>query len=118
MKFYFELRPFQSATQHEGRDLSRNRIILHPDCLGQVVQKSSLKTTASVQSSAETSGIKVNGAKDGLHVFRETSKRFSSPTDIVKGHRPLPTDTEEHVFIVKQRNMAELTRILYDLSDP
>ena len=40
---------------------------------------------------------------------------LSSPTGIVKVHRLLPT---ELVFIVQQRNMAELTRILYDLSDP
>ena len=92
--------------------------ILHLDCAGEVIQRSSFKTIASEQLSAENIGIEVNGAKDGLHIFREASKRLSSPTDIVKGHRLPPTDTHELVLIAKDRNMAELTRILQDVSDP
>ena len=52
------------------------------------------------------------------HVFKESSKHLSSRSNIEKRSRMRPDQTHEVLFAVQQKNMDELTRILYDIADP
>lgn len=87
--------------------------ILLDSCASEISQKS-----ASTSIASEHTLIKVDGSRDGLHVFREASLRFSSSSDTIRGPRLMSIDTHEVIFVVHQRNMDELTRILHDVSDP
>ena len=60
----------------------------------------------------------VDGGRDGLHVFRRASPRISSLQDTIRYHQLLSSDIHELVFIVQERNIDELERILLDISDP
>ena len=52
------------------------------------------------------------------HIFKETIPMLSSRDDIDKRDR-VPHDHIHHVvFVIQQKNMDELTRILHDVSDP
>ena len=52
------------------------------------------------------------------HVFKESSKHLSSRSNIEKRDRIRYDQTHEVIFAVQQKNMHELTSILYDISDP
>lgn len=60
----------------------------------------------------------VDGSKRNLHIFKETSNILSSHHAITRKHRAPSTQPHEVVFVLEQRNMDELTRILHDVSDP
>ena len=59
-----------------------------------------------------------DGINSHTHVFKESSKHLSSRTNIEKRGRIRLEQTHEVIFAVKQKNMDELTSILYDISDP
>ena len=61
--------------------------------------------------------VTVDGSKSSLHTFREASPALTSLDGITKEHRIFSTTIHEVTFLVKQRNMDELTRILHDISD-
>lgn len=61
---------------------------------------------------------KVDGSKNSLHVFKESSEALLSHPDILKGGRTSQTNTHDVIFVVHGKNMDELTRILHDVSDP
>ena len=52
------------------------------------------------------------------HVFKEHAPRFQSMDDITMLGRVQHDFVHEVVFVIRQQNMDELTRILYDVSDP
>ena len=52
------------------------------------------------------------------HVFRESIPKLASRTDLVKLRRADNAAAHTVVFVVKQKNVDELTRILHDVSDP
>ena len=52
------------------------------------------------------------------HVFRESVLHLSSRPDVVRTSRADEAKPHTVVFLIKQRNMDELTRILHDVSDP
>ena len=56
-----------------------------------------------------------DGSRGSLHVFREESPGLF---DLEKGERITSTAIHEVTFMVKQKNMEELTRIFHDISDP
>ena len=56
-----------------------------------------------------------DGSRGSLHVFREESPGLF---DLLKVERTTSTATHEVTFMVKQKNMEELTRIFHDISDP
>jgi tripeptidyl-peptidase I len=55
---------------------------------------------------------------NSLHAFREMATGLSAHADFVKGSRASPTEVHDVVFVVKEKNMEELKRILFDVSDP
>jgi tripeptidyl-peptidase I len=60
----------------------------------------------------------VDGSKGSLHSFRETTAGLSNHPNFLKGSRVSPKEIHEVVFVVKEKNLDELKRILYDISDP
>ena len=52
------------------------------------------------------------------HIFKESSKDISSRSNVRKRDRMRHDQTHEVIFAVQQKNIDELTRILYDISDP
>jgi tripeptidyl-peptidase I len=52
------------------------------------------------------------------HVFKESIARLSSRKDLTKGSRQISEYVHEVVFVVRQKNMDELTRVLLEVSDP
>ena len=52
------------------------------------------------------------------HIFMESSKFSSTRSDIKKQDRAGHDHSHEVIFVIQQRNMDELTRILHDVSDP
>jgi tripeptidyl-peptidase I len=52
------------------------------------------------------------------HIFKESIPHLSSRADLLKGDRVHHAHTHEVVFMIRQRNMDELTRKLEDVSDP
>jgi tripeptidyl-peptidase I len=52
------------------------------------------------------------------HVFKESIARLSSRKDLTKGSRQIRDYVHEVVFVVRQKNMDELTRVLIEVSDP
>ena len=52
------------------------------------------------------------------HVFKESSKYSSTRSDIKKQDRAGHDHPHEVIFVIQQKNMDELTRILHDVSDP
>ena len=60
----------------------------------------------------------VDGGKGSLHTFRETAVGLSSHPDFLKGNRVHSTEFHDVVFVIKEKNIDELTRILYDISNP
>ena len=53
-----------------------------------------------------------------MHAHRERSPGLLSHDDVVKGQRAHASTSHDVIFVVKKRNMDELTRILHDVSDP
>ena len=51
------------------------------------------------------------------HAFKEDSKEILRHRDIVRLNRVSPIQVHDVIFVVKQRNMDELLRILEDVSD-
>jgi tripeptidyl-peptidase I len=60
----------------------------------------------------------VDGSEGGLHAFRESADALNSHADFLKGARVPSGELHNVVFVVRQRNLEELKRILYDVSDP
>jgi tripeptidyl-peptidase I len=52
------------------------------------------------------------------HIFKHSIPQLSSRADLLKGDRVHHAHTHEVVFMIRQRNMDELTRKLEDVSDP
>jgi Pro-kumamolisin, activation domain len=52
------------------------------------------------------------------HVFKESIPLLSSRSDILKQSRMISDYNHEVIFVMKQKNMEELTRFLHDVSDP
>jgi tripeptidyl-peptidase I len=52
------------------------------------------------------------------HIFKESIPNLSSRSDLLKGDRVHHAHNHEVVFMIQQRNMDELTRILEDVSNP
>ena len=55
---------------------------------------------------------------NSLHAFRELATGLSAHADFVRGSRASPTEVHDVVFVVKEKNMEDLKRILFDVSDP
>jgi tripeptidyl-peptidase I len=60
----------------------------------------------------------IDGSKGSLHSFRETAIGLSTHPKFLKGSRVSSNELHEVVFVVKEKNLDELKRILYDISDP
>ena len=54
----------------------------------------------------------------GSHVFRESIPLLPSRNDLKRRNRVRHDYIHEVVFVVRQRNMEELTKILHDISNP
>ena len=52
------------------------------------------------------------------HVFMESMPQFDTRTDIYKGGRVEDSYVHEVTFVIRQRNLEELTRLLHDVSNP
>ena len=52
------------------------------------------------------------------HVYKENIPRLLFRHDIIKQRRILPSHIHLVVFVVRQRNLEELSRILHDVSEP
>ena len=52
------------------------------------------------------------------HILKDSIPLLSSRDDLLKGQRVHHDHLHEVVFMIQQRNMDELTRILHDVSDP
>ena len=59
-----------------------------------------------------------DGSKHITHAFRETTMESPMDINIVKGLRASLSEPHDLVFNIRPRNMDELQRILYDVSDP
>ena len=55
---------------------------------------------------------------ESTYVFKESIPLLSSRSDIMKQSRISNEYNREVVFVIKQKNMEELTRFLHDVSDP
>ena len=60
----------------------------------------------------------VLGVSLPTHVFKERSDYSSNRSDIEKQDRAAHDHPHEVVFVIRQKNMDELTSILHDISDP
>lgn len=78
------------------------------------------ENSGSIKSKLSAHGfvLGLDGGRGSLHSFRENSPGLTLHSDVVKGLRALRTASHDVTFVVKQRNMDELTRILHDVSDP
>ena len=61
---------------------------------------------------------RLDDGKDRMHIFRESSSEALTDPNIVKGLRAPLSQSHDLVFSIRLRNMDELERILYDVSDP
>ena len=61
---------------------------------------------------------RLNYGKAQMHAFRESSSESLKDAVIVKGLRAPSSQTHDLVFSIRLKNMDELERILYDVSDP
>ena len=52
------------------------------------------------------------------HSYRSAATGLILDKRIMKEERAHPLETHDVIFVIKQRNMDELTRILHDISDP
>lgn len=52
------------------------------------------------------------------HAYKESIPRLSNRDDVFRGSRIHNSMEHQVVFVIKQSNMEELTRILHDVSDP
>lgn len=52
------------------------------------------------------------------HAYKESIPRFSNRDDVYRGNRIHNSVEHQVVFVIRQSNMEELTRILHDVSDP
>ena len=68
----------------------------------------------SLEDNTQTHG----GIYSRTHVFKESSKNPSSRDNVEKRDRARHDQTHEVIFAVQQKNIDELTSILYDISDP
>lgn len=60
----------------------------------------------------------IRPASPRTHVFREYFPQLRLRSDLKKRNRAKRDNLHQVVFMIKQRNMEELTRILHDVSDP
>lgn len=60
----------------------------------------------------------VDSSEGGLHALRESADALMSHVDFEKGARVPAKALHNVVFVVRQKNIDELKRILYDVSDP
>ena len=67
---------------------------------------------------SEVTDIAGDGKGTSRHTFRQSAKESMSHKDIVKLDRVSPTQLHDVIFFIQQRNIEELTKILYDVSDP
>lgn len=61
---------------------------------------------------------KHDGQSIGTHVFGESIPLLSSRTDLIRHNRVHNSYVHEVMFVIRQNNMDELTRVLHDVSDP
>lgn len=59
-----------------------------------------------------------HGHGEATHVYKENIAGLLSRRDIIKRRRVLPDHMHSVVFVVRQKNLDELTRILHDVSNP
>ena len=52
------------------------------------------------------------------HIFKERIPGLSTRNDIIRRDRADPNVVHRVIFVIRQRNMDKLTRILHDVSDP
>lgn len=89
------------------------------DCASYLNVLSLMKTSYFHQSISDSIDVaKIDGGTDGLHVFRRASSGLSSLQDTIRYEQLLSTDIHELVFIVQEKNIDELERILLDISNP
>ena len=93
-------------------------LILLGCCLSRCTRVSKSENSFHSRWLVETFKSHVDGYSGSMHTFRENSPGLSSHDDVVKGDRAPKTASHDVIFVVKQRNMDELTRILHDVSDP
>ena len=69
---------------------------------------------------AELSARAVGRGRKGVrtHSYREAATELIVNKRIIKEDRVPPLQTHDVIFVIKQRNIDELTRILHDISDP
>ena len=70
------------------------------------------------QLDSQDSANSVHLANSTTHVFREFAAGLSSRTDLVKRERVAHDHIHEVMFAVQQQNVAKLTRLLHQISDP
>ena len=70
------------------------------------------------QLDSQDSANSVQLANLTTHVFREFAAGLSSRTDLVKRERVAHDHIHEVMFAVQQQNVAKLTRLLHQISDP
>ena len=61
---------------------------------------------------------KASNPRPSSHVFQEAMPYLQTRDDVVKNARVLSDVIHEVIFVIKQLNMKELSRILHDVSDP
>ena len=71
-----------------------------------------------LQLDSQDSADSVRPADYTTHVFREFAAGLSSRTDLVKKERVAHDHIHEVMFAVQQKNVARLTRLLHQISDP
>ena len=72
----------------------------------------------SLSQSLEDNTQSHNGIYSHAHIFKERCKHLSSRSNVEKRDRIRHDQTHEVIFAVQQKNIDELTNILYDISDP
>ena len=71
-----------------------------------------------LQLDSQDSADSVRPADYTTHVFREFAAGLSSRTDLVKKERVAHDHIHEVMFAIQQKNVARLTRLLHQISDP
>ena len=84
----------------------------------QVTRKVLLLCSILVNCTSVTEQSPMKRAPAQTHVFREHFPQLRFRTDLKKHDRAEHDHLHQVVFIIKQKNMEELTRILHDVSDP
>jgi tripeptidyl-peptidase I len=99
--------------------LNFSAILLLAMCqLSQALGSSKLQHVADPERAFNGLYTGVDGSRGSLHTFREDSLGLTLSHGIMKGYRVPPTQYHDVVFVIKQRNLDTLTRILHEVSDP